>query len=71
MVTYQAKRHKVGLEYKDGKYHIYIDDKYRTSRSTLFDDLRALEDQFSIHKAGEYLREREKEWGLDDYDTLF
>lgn len=70
MVTYQAKRHKVGLEYKDGKYHIYIDDKYRTSRSTLFDALRALEDQFSIHEAGAYLREWRRKNGFS-YDELF
>jgi hypothetical protein len=64
MITYQSIRHKVGLEYKDGWWYIYIDDKYRCKRSSLYYAIRALDMQFSIHEAGEYLRKQDKELGL-------
>lgn len=70
MITYQAKRHKVGFEYKDHWWNIYIDDVYRCRRQTLETAIRALDNQFSIHEARDYWRKHYCYAGKDT-DELF
>ena len=71
MNTFQSKRHKVGLEYDNGWWNIYIDDKYRCRRSDLYYAIRALDNQFSIPEAREYLEAEDAKLNGNDYDNLF